>query len=127
MRPSRLGRGLDSLIHAVEEPTKEIVPVCSSLPTPLPWPVEHPSALTPTPLRLDIRSRLEKLSTRPRIGLKAARAYLDHLRQVDGRTSIDLTLSPDVDLTDRTMLNLRHGRISTQTRYQFFGVSIWLR
>lgn len=125
MKPSRLGRGLDSLIHAVEEPTKEVAPVCFDLSTPLPWPVEHPDALTPTPLRLDVRSRLEKLSTRPRMGLKSARAYLDHLRQVDGRTSIDLSLS-GVDLTSCTMIQLQKGRVVDSIRHSFFGlVSIW--
>lgn len=119
MRRSTLGRGLASLIHEVPEPVEGMLYTTHGAR------YERPHALTPTPLRAHVRSCLEKLSIRPRTGLKAARAYLDHLRQLEGRTSIDLTLSPQVDLTDRTMLSLRHGRISTQTRYQFFGVSIW--
>ncbi len=125
MRPSRLGRGLDSLIHAVEDATPASTSPDSS--TPLLWPVEHPDALTPAPLRLDIRSRLEKLSTRPRHGLKAARLYLDHLRQIDGRTHIDLDLS-GVDLTSCTMIQLQKGRVVDSIRHSFFGVvSIWTR
>ena len=128
MRPSRLGRGLDSLIHAVEDDEKEnktphTIPPDPS--TPLQWPVEHPDALTPTPLRLEVRSSLEKLSTRPRHGLKAARAYLDHLRQIDGRTSIDLDISR-VDLTGLTMIQLTRGRVVDSIRHSFFGlVSVW--
>lgn len=118
----RLGRGLSALIHEVpkEEDTQTLYP--SDV---LPWPVEHSHALTPTPLRLEARSSLEKLSTRPRLGLKAARAYLDHLRQLDGRTHVSLDLS-GVDLTSSTMLQLRHGRVTSSKRYQFFGVSIWI-
>lgn len=127
MRRSTLGRGLASLIHEVPNipnagDTPPSAPSDESLP--LPWPVEHSHALTPTPLRLDARSRLDKLSTRPRVGLNAARAYLDKLRQEAGRTSIDLDISR-VDLTNRPMLSLTRERITTQTRYQFFGVSIW--
>lgn len=125
----RLGRGLSSLIHEVPK-EEEFKGSNSSLvlsePIHLPlWPVEHLDALTPASLRLDARSRLEKLSTRLRLGLKAARTYLDHLRQLDGRTHISLDLS-GVDLTSSTMLQLRHGRVTTSKRYQFFGVSIWL-
>jgi hypothetical protein len=123
MKRSTLGRGLASLIHEVPPPD---TPISPGLSTPLPWPVEHPSALTPSPLRLDVRSRLEKLSTRSRLGLKAARAYLDRLRQQDGRTHVSLDLS-GVDLTSSTMLQLRHGRVTTSKRYQFLGVSIWLK
>lgn len=121
----RLGRGLSALIHEVpkEEDTQTVYP--SGV---LPWPVEHaehPGALTPTPLRLEARSSLEKLSTRPRLGLKAARTYLDHLRQLDGRTHVSLDLS-GVDLTNSTMLQLRRGRVTSSKRHQFFGVSIWI-
>lgn len=126
----RLGRGLDALIHAVEDErpaTSTLQDSPSSSSTPLPWPVEHLSALTPTPLRLDVRLRLEKLSARPRMGLKSARAYLDHLRQVDGRTSIDLNLS-GVDLTSCTMIQLQKGRVVDSIRHSFFRlVSIWTR
>lgn len=118
----RLGRGLDSLIHAVDEPTKEesLYPFY-----PLPWPVEHSHALTPTPLRLSARQRLEKLSTRPRSGLKAAHSYLDKLRQEDGRTHVSLDLTR-VDLTHLTMIQLTRGRVVNQVRHSFFGViSIW--
>ena len=129
MRPSRLGRGLASLIHVVEDekPTEDAISVDSSpLPEPL-WPVEHPDALTPTPLRLTARKALEKLSTRPRLGLKAARLYLDHLRQLDGRLHIDTSLPSGIDLTSATMLQLTHGHTLKLKRYSFFGVSIWLR
>lgn len=102
----RLGRGLSALIHEVPSVPEE-------------------DSTAQAPLRLKARSSLEKLSTRPRSGLKAARAYLDHLRQLDGRTHISLDLS-GVDLTNSTMLQLRHGRVTTSKRYQFFGVSIWL-
>lgn len=114
----RLGRGLASLIHEVPAPA----PTSSTLPGS--WPTEHPDALTPTPLRLFARNALEKLSVRSRVGLKAARAYLDHLRQADGRTHVSLDLS-GIDLTSATMLQLKRGRILSETRYQFFGVSIW--
>lgn len=132
----RLGRGLDSLIHAVDDPVKESTSYprhpgsdpsdpTSSLSTPLPWPVEHPNALTPTPLRLSARSHLDKLSTRPRSGLKAAHAYLDKLRQEDGRTHVSLDLS-HIDLTSCTMIQLTRGRVVNQVRHSFLGVlSIW--
>lgn len=120
MKTSRLGRGLASLIREVpkEEPTYS--PSLAIL-----WPVEYLNALTPTPLRLSVREALEKLSTRPRTGLKAARAYLDKLRQVEGRTHVSLDLPPGVDLTSTTMLQLERERITNFTRYQFFGMSIW--
>lgn len=125
MRRSTLGRGLDALIHAVpdrQSPTHS----APDLSTPLQWPVEHSYALTSVPLRLAARQALEKLSTRPRTGLKAARLYLDHLRQIDGRTSID-TSTTGIDLTSATMLQLTHGHTFNLKRYSFFGVSIWLR
>ena len=126
MRRSTLGRGLDALIHVVDDPVKEnLTHPASTLSTPLLWPVEHPTSLTPTPLRLAARSRLEKLSTRSRLGVKAARLYLDYLRQIDGRTHIDTSLS-GVDLTSATMLQLTHGHTLKLKRYSFFGVSIWL-
>lgn len=120
----RLGRGLDALIHAVEdekEPKEEsLYPFY-----PLPWPLEHPCALTPTPLRLSARSHLDKLSTRPRHGLKAAHAYLDRLRQEDGRTHVSLDLTR-VDLTHLTMIQLTRGRVVNEVRHSFLGVlSIW--
>lgn len=130
----RLGRGLDSLIHAVEdekqpEESFQGVPgggiALVSLVEPLPWPVEHAHALTPTPLRLSARQRLDKLSTRPRSGLKAAHAYLDKLRQEDGRTHVSLDLTR-VDLTHLTMIQLTRGRVVNEVRHSFFGVlSIW--
>lgn len=131
----RLGRGLDSLIHAVD-PVKESTSYprhpgsdpsdpTSNLSMPLSWPVEHPNALTPTPLRLSARQRLEKLSTRPRSGLKAAHAYLDKLRQEDGRTHVALDLK-GVDLTQLTMIQLTRGRVVNEVRHSFLGVlSIW--
>lgn len=134
MRRSTLGRGLDALIHAVEDDKQLDKEAFQGVPggllhialvEPL-WPVEHPTSLTPTPLRLAARQSLDKLSTRPRLGLKAARLYLDHLRQIDGRTSIDTSLS-GVDLTKATMLQLTHGHVSQLKRYSIFGVSIWLR
>lgn len=123
----RLGRGLDSLIHAVDDPVREdLIQSSPAGPSePLPWHIEPPSALTPTPLRLSARSRLEKLSTRPRHGLKAARTYLDKLRQEDGRTHVSLDLSR-VDLTHLTMIQLTRGRVVNEVRHSFLGVlSIW--
>ncbi len=125
MKRPPLGSGLASLIREVPNlDTLPLSPPSSS--APLSWPVEHPSALTPPALRLSARAALEKLSARPHHGVKAARAYLDKLRQVDGRTHVSLDLS-GVDLTTCTMLSLRRGRIIDSTRYHFFGVSIWLR
>lgn len=120
MKTSRLGRGLASLIREVpkEEPTYS--PSLAIL-----WPVEYPTALSTSIARLMAREALEKLSTRPRLGLKAARAYLDKLRQVEGRTHVSLDLPLGVDLTSTTMLQLKRERITNATRYQFFGVSIW--
>lgn len=128
-----LGRGLDALIHAVDDPVRENLAyppgppadLSTSVSMPLPWPVEHPDALTPTPLRLSARQRLEKLSTRPRSGLKAAHTYLDKLRQEDGRTHVSLDLS-HIDLTSCTMIQLTRGRVVNEIRHSFFGVlSIW--
>lgn len=122
MRPSRLGRGLASLIHEVP-PAEE--PTCNPSPAIL-WPVEHPEALTPAPLRLSAREALEKLSTRPAQGMEVARTYLDHLRQMDARTHISLDLPPGVDLTASTMLQLTRERITNSVRHSFLGlVSIW--
>lgn len=135
----RLGRGLDALIHAVDDPVKENTSYprhpgsdpsdsTPSLSTPLPWPIEHaehPHALTSPPLQLSARQRLDKLSTRPRSGLKAAHVYLDKLRQEDGRTHVSLDLTR-VDLTHLTMIQLTRGRIVNEVRHSFFGVlSIW--
>lgn len=123
MRPSRLGRGLASLIHEVP---KEEEPSSRSPSPAILWPVEHPTALTSVSLRLHVRSALEKLSTRPRHGMKAARTYLDHLRQMDARTHISLDLPLGVDLTASTMLQLKRGRITNSVRHSFLGlVSIW--
>lgn len=128
MRRSTLGRGLDSLIHVVEDKPIEEEGLnnkpSASQTAPL-WLVEYPSALTPTSLRLSARSRLEKLSTRPRHGLKAARAYLEKLRSQEGRTHTSLDLS-GVDLTHCTMIQLQKGRVVDSTRHSFLGlVSIW--
>lgn len=123
MRPSRLGRGLSALIHEVP---KEEKPSSCSPSLAILWPVEHPEALTPASLRLSAREALEKLSTRPRHGMKAARAYLDHLRQMDARTHISLDLPPGVDLTASTMVQLKRERITNSVRHSFLGlVSIW--
>lgn len=122
----RLGRGLDALIHAVDDPVREsLIQPTSVDHSELPWHIEPSSALTPTPLRLSARQRLEKLSTRPRSGLKAAHAYLDKLRQEDGRTHVSLDLSR-VDLTHLTMIQLTRGRVVNEVRHSFLGVlSIW--
>lgn len=105
----RLGRGLDALLHVVEDKMENI----PSKPSPASlWPVEHPDSLTPPALRLSVRERLEKLSTRPRHGVKAARAYLDKLRRQDGRISLDLTTSR-FDLTGSTLLHLKDGILAS--------------
>lgn len=132
MRRTPLGRGLASLIHEVPEPAPISQPQPLDLVPPedrtLPgsWPSEHPEALTSASARKRVQAALEKLSTRPRLGLKAARLYLDHLRQIDGRTHTSLNLS-GVDLTSCSMLQLKRGRIEAEKRFEFCGVSIWLK
>ncbi len=115
-----LGRGLDSLLHVVESEEETTIKPSAVLSSP----TEHPDSLTPLDLRLKARQRLEKLSSRPRHGIRAARHYLDKLRREDGRISLDLDISK-VDLTSSTMLQLASERIASQTHHSFFGVSIW--
>lgn len=112
----RLGRGLDALIHAVEpieiEPDKPNEPVPGPSPA-LPWPVEHPDALSSPSARSQARSRLSEpsdLTIYPRHGVIAALAYLDKLRAERGRPSPDHDIDA-IDLTHASMLQLKDGKL----------------
>jgi hypothetical protein len=109
-----LGRGLDSLLHVVESEAEVQQVMVESFSTPSPSSsVEHPDSLTPLPLRLKARERLEKLSSRPRHGIRAARHYLDKLRCEDGRISLNLDTSR-FDLTGANLLQLKDGVIAKE-------------
>lgn len=121
----RLGRGLEALIHAVE-PIEEPI----TLSPPVSWSVEHLGALSSPALRLQARDALQKLSTRPRTGIRSARSYLDKIARLPSPwwtfheelgmpkdASISRPLD-HVDLTHCCLLQLKDGRLARSERQE---------